>query len=758
MSNNTLGQYNKLYSPDFIGSSNFITNGLSKVIPDTNPCNYYYLSDYRIIASNTCNVAGWGSAKSSNSDFTIGSPPLPSNFTITRINNNSLGVFITVNKNQTNLPDCNWFYYSVSNTSNFKRNGGDACNVLREENAPYNTYSGPIDFGSNATIYYDPQIYDQDITFSVFGSNYLGDTKTSIKLCNAYTGLQCNVDNPVLSNFIATINCNTGEIIFYGTVREVNLGALTWYITQETDNNARNSFLGPYYGHSNNFTISSNVPEGSNLRYYYSNSQSRHANNNIITGRYYLEVYNSSDAGWLNKSNINSNSITPIAPFPNIKFNVLNAGSLNVSIKPELCNSTNGPTVNKFYYYLSEGREVKPTSYSGPFEMGTKVAISNTDDFYNQYNCNIRFHVAVSNVLYTSLDLTEQTCNVYTGPQCNLDVPTIDNFTVLMNNDGTARVGGTVSNILGNLGWYLEFSNNYNNTIFNSINFNVPSNITYCNRDMVDTYNTNFLQFYSNTVTLYASNTSNYWISKSNSSTFITSPYNLVAPNLVTPTFTGDASPYTLITSNTIYNSCNYGSVGGNGVVTTIWTLSNANIDITADITSSNNLSILFNNAQADINYTVGAYFMITDSGNTNIFYGPTCNVSATKLVNTGVMQGVTTGNIALVFTGNPSKMILNINSTVFPDNYGILIGGNSAATSIINYRIGYLAAGYIFNIETVTDNSYTYLDTISVPNISIDESGNNMSISISHTQITLTLNNNVDTSGTIYYYINYNI
>ena len=149
---------------------------------------------------------------------------------------------------------------------------------------------------------------------------------------------------------------------------------------------------------------------------------------------------------------------------------------------------------------------------------------------------------------------------------------------------------------------------------------------------------------------------------------------------------------------------------------------------------------------------------MITDSGNTNIFYGPTCNVSATKLVNTGVMQGVTTGDIALVFTGNPSKMILNINSTIFPDNYGILIGGNSAATSIINYRIGYLATGYIFNIETVTDNSYNYLDTISVPNISIDECGNNMSISISDTLITLTLNNNVDTSGTIYYYINYNI
>jgi hypothetical protein len=120
-----------LYFPNYNGSYNDI---VTRNVPNGEASNYYYTKTYSLIASNT--LADFV-AKSSNSDFTTGGPPLPSNFTITLSNNSNLGVFITVNNNQTGLPNYNRFYYSVSNTSNDKRSGGTACNVLREEGTEY---------------------------------------------------------------------------------------------------------------------------------------------------------------------------------------------------------------------------------------------------------------------------------------------------------------------------------------------------------------------------------------------------------------------------------------------------------------------------------------------------------------------------------------------------------------------------------------------------------------------------------------------
>jgi len=365
--------------------------------------------------------------------------------------------------------------------------------------------------------------------------------------------------------------------------------------------------------------------------------------NNEITGRYYLEVYNNSNAGWRNKSNIDNNSTTSIAPFPYIEFNVSNEDTLNVSISPQLCNSTNGPTVNEFYYYISDGRDVKPDTYTGPFIMGTPVGISNTTDFYNQYGCNITFHVAVSNALYTSLDLTEQTCNVYTGPQCNVDKPTILDFSVVINNtSGVVTTSGTVSNIQGLLTYYLTYSNIYTTNVLTVY----PPNCNTAGDFSFDYSNAGFLELFSNVVTIYASNTSNpYWISDGSNVSGTTAGYRLLQPSLDPIVFTNNNNgTYTLTTTTPSYLNNSYDT---RPEIRTIWTLGCNSIgilgsitNITPSITLANNSNFIYNNALPDTYYFVGGRFQA--SNEYNVFNGPTCNVTGIRNMAGATLTGTT--------------------------------------------------------------------------------------------------------------------
>ena len=529
LSNIIFTTYTKLYS-DFSYDSNFILNGLSKTVPVGSNSNYYYDSSYQLIASNTSNLRGWITPPEVLRTNNIGGPPLPSNYNVITTNDNSLNVFITPTLiNPATLPTYNRFYYTVSNTSNTKRDGTTlAIDVFRSIGASYQSYSGPIEFGDNATIVYDPEIYNQDITFTIYGSNYLGQTDFSNVY--AYTGLQCNVDVPTVSDFITTIDCNTGSIQFTGSVTlNNNLGDLKWYIKQQTTTSI-DDFLGPYPGQSNNFSISSNIPIGSNILYYYRDSSNINSYGNIITGQYFLFACNTSNAGWVSKENVSCNSIVPFSPFPYIDFNVSEIGNLSVSIRPTLCNPYLGPAGSKFYYFITGGNNILPASYNGPHDMGSIVGISNilgepedefTTNLYQQWGCNIKFHVAISNALYTydsnfyhlQGSNLQETSNIYTGPQCNGNIPNILDFSANINcNTGKITFSGNVEKVtLGEVEWNISRSNNdtadfinfyYSNKIGAS-NFMSPGILW----DIPDNEPSNF--YYNTTYKIFASNNCN---------------------------------------------------------------------------------------------------------------------------------------------------------------------------------------------------------------------------------------------------------
>jgi hypothetical protein len=691
--------------PYLVGPCNgTVPNGFSISNVPTNgpPYTEFYNRTYTLYSSNTCNF--W---KSDGSNISVTTPGAPSSdFVFNLSNNNSLNVNITPRR--TGIYDINpitKFYYYIETT-----NQGGPGVVLPN----IYDYTVGCNFGNTVGIsnVYRDNLYSNAITFYVQLSNSLYGRVE--KTCNAYTGPQCNVDVPIISRFDTTINCNTGTITFNVNVGlpTTNLGQLTWNIYS-----GNSALYIPHFSGACNGTQTCNIPDGGASNYYY---------NTIYT----LVASNTSN-NWISKSN-SSNFTIGGPPLPsNYVIQLYNNNSLGVYITPSLSAEQLAvlPLCNWFYYSVSNTSNYKRDSsdacniytrcnftypaYDGPYTFGTPVGIIYDPQIYDQ---DFKFYVFSSNYLGTTFN-TLSNIAAYTGSQLILDKPTIENFIVLMNTDGSATVTGTVSNIIGNLGWYLVFSNNYNNSNLFSSNFSGYSNINYCNIDMVNTYTTNLLQFYSNTVTLYATNTSNYWISASNNSQYITSSYNLVVPDLATPTFTGNSSPYTLISSNTIYNSCNYGSVGGNGVVRTIWSLSNAttNTNITADITSSNNLNISFTNALADVNYTIGAYFIITDSSPTNIFYGPTCNVTAIKEENTGSLYGRATSGL--------TQLILNVQLTTAdyendPNNYGyygIIRGGAANATiTTSNIRL------YDRN-DVQLDSSYLNIQLLNLYTIQID-------------------------------------
>jgi hypothetical protein len=69
--------------------------------------------------------------------------------------------------------------------------------------------------------------------------------------------------------------------------------------------------------------------------------------------------------------------------------------------------------------------------------------------------------------------------------------------------------------------------------------------------------------------------------------------------------------------------------------------------------------------------YNIGSYFIITDSGPTNIFYGPTYNVNAIKQDNTRFISGyLSEGNDTITYT---------------PNNF--IINGNNGYITSINYN-----------------------------------------------------------------------
>ena len=693
LSNIIFTTYTKLYS-DFSYDSNFILNGLSKTIPVGSNSNYYYDSSYQLIASNTSNLRGWITPSEVLRTNNIGGPPLPSNYNVITTNDNSLNVFITPTLvNPATLPTYNRFYYTVSNTSNTKRDGTTlAIDVLRSIGVEYQSYSGPIEFGNNATIVYDPEIYNQDITFTIYGSNYLGQTDFSNVY--AYTGLQCNVDVPTVSDFITTIDCNTGSIQFTGSVTlNNNLGDLKWYIKQQTTTSI-DDFLGPYPGQSNNFSISSNIPIGSNILYYYRDSSNINSYGNIITGQYFLFACNTSNAGWVSKENVSCNSIVPFSPFPYIDFNVSEIGNLSVSIRPTLCNPYLGPAGSKFYYFITGGNNILPASYNGPHDMGSIVGISNilgepedefTTNLYQQWGCNIKFHVAISNALYTydsnfyhlQGSNLQQTSNIYTGPQCNFDTPVLSNtFNAIINcNSGEITFYGGVaalSNSLGALTWNIYLSN----IIFTTYtklysDFSYDSNFILNGLSKTIPVGSNSNYYYDSSYQLIASNTSNLrgWITPSEvlrtnniGGPPLPSNYNVITTNdnslnvFITPTL---VNPATLPTYNRFYYTVsNTSNTKRDGTTLAIDVLRSIGVEYqsySGPIEFGNNATIVYDPEiyNQDITFTIygSNYLGQTDFSNVYAYTGLQCNVDVPTVSDFITTIDCNTGSIQ--FTGS---------------------------------------------------------------------------------------------------------
>ena len=513
----------------YSGPSDFTVYGIEFSVPNGSPSNYYYNSAYRIIASNSCNVAGWGLPQSASNSVSVDGPPLPSNFTITLSNNNSLGVYITTALNNSGLPTCNWFYYSVSNMSATKTDDTTlACNIYTQYNITLPQYDGPYEFGTPVRLKYDPYIYSQDFQFYVYGSNYLGAASNNIITASANTGPQCNVDVPVLCNFTVTINCNvypTGDgdsaidLTFTGLVYLSNgLGSVVNTIIDT------NSIINLSVNGSGSFNCNISLTKS-----FLGNSDNQTNFTYLYNRTYTLDSINTSN-GWITANATQVTYTTGFAPLPDgFIVELSNNSNLGVYIIPQLPSLSGLPNCNWFYYSVantsltktdgstpacnistSNSNYIYPT-FEGPYQFGTPVGIVYDTRVYAQ---NFNFYVYGGNYI----GITE-TSNIFanTGDQITVDTPqiTFNAEISVYNGDITFTASVILPNQLGLVTW-----NIYSNSgpVYDS-----ASSIPLFSPEFVGEYsdsinlkdNNSLDTYYNTTYTLFASNTCNDpgWIS-----------------------------------------------------------------------------------------------------------------------------------------------------------------------------------------------------------------------------------------------------
>jgi hypothetical protein len=219
--------------------------------------------------------------------------------------------------------------------------------------------------------------------------------------------------------------------------------------------------------------------------------------------------------------NLNINST--LSPFSNdsLLLTLSNNNSLYLGIGASII-PTLGTTFIKFKASNIEGSNIEPSNYT----VLSEIKYPNICNYYINYaDCAYNSNTALSNVrlwIYASNTYNnrsyefEKYLDGSTGPQCNFDRPTISNYSNVMNINGSVTTTFTINNSInlnrGTVVWNVSYYNASNNIRCNSRSFsNEPYNefYSYTNSDMI--VESNFYQYYSNTVTLSVTVQSNCW-------------------------------------------------------------------------------------------------------------------------------------------------------------------------------------------------------------------------------------------------------
>ena len=307
-------------------------------------------------------------------------------------------------------------------------------------------------------------------------------------------------------------------------------------------------------------------------------------------------------------------------------------------------------------------------AYDGPYTFGTSVGITYAPEIYDQ---EFEFIVFGANYLGYTYD-TPSNIAAYTGSQLILDKPTITGFTLTIDNNlGIVTTSANVSNIQGLLTYYLTYSNIYTTNVITVYpdTSNIPGDFSFG-------YSTaNFLELFSNIVTIYASNTSNSsWTSAGSNIGGTTAGVSLAQPYLNPIAFTDNGNDtYKLTTMTPTYINNNYNI---QPYIKTIWTLgcnstgTGTFTDITPSITVMNtyfdNTNFVYSNSIPDINYFVGAQFQISNAY--NVFYGLRSNINGINNQNTTSISGTLNTNVASITT--PTQIINGITANIISINY----------------------------------------------------------------------------------------
>ena len=385
--------------------SNFTTTAIECNVPSGQASNFYYNTTYRLIASNWCNTPGWAPALESNILFTMGGPPLPSNFTIgSFFNNNSIFLNIRPILNSTSgLPNCNWFYYGVSNTTN----PALRSNVYTIQERLWPELDGPYLFGCNVGITLSGSITAQSLRFYVIGSNYLGATEIT-NFISGSTGPSRTLAGiiTVPESYTVTIDANNQLII--NTIFKINepIANPTVRISFGTDNViatcniTNNNILSQ--SRQNNFARSRNDFNRYTFSYSYSNPNSFL---DVFYKNVFMRINNGIDTGYTPAVQVEKNIISPsyiLTSFPilsNVTSNVdngiltlntttLNFDTYNTQIPATTLLETNWRVERNNTLHIPDNQAITPTNI-----IFDDYSISFTGDIDKYYFIRARFKI-----------------------------------------------------------------------------------------------------------------------------------------------------------------------------------------------------------------------------------------------------------------------------------------------------------------------------------------------------------------------------